>query len=55
VPGVRLGTGVTLLLGAATHAPDPDELAAIEAAARPLLELLRRHGLDTAPTREERT
>jgi hypothetical protein len=55
VPGVRLGTGVTLLLGAATHAPDPDELAAIEAAARPLLELLRRHGLDMAPTREERT
>ena len=55
VHGVRLGTGVTLLLGAATHAPDSAELAAIEAAAGPLLDLLRRYGLDTtaATTREE--
>lgn len=52
VHGVRLGTGVTLLLGAATHAPDRDELAAIEAAAGPLLEVLRRHGLDTVTNRE---
>lgn len=55
VHGVRLGTGVTLLLGAATHAPDQDELAAIEAAAGPLLELLRRRGLDTVPNWEGST
>lgn len=52
VPGIRLGVGVTLLLGAATHAPDTEELAAIEAAARPLLDTLRRLGLDLNPDRE---
>ncbi|MFC0438259.1 MerR family transcriptional regulator [Kutzneria buriramensis] len=52
VPGIRLGTGATLLLGAATHAPDTEELAAIEAAARPLLETLRRLGLDLSADRE---
>jgi DNA-binding transcriptional MerR regulator len=50
VHGVRLGDSVTVLLGAATRAPDADELAAIESAAAPLLELLGRMGL--APTRE---
>jgi DNA-binding transcriptional MerR regulator len=52
VPGIRLGTGVTLLLTAATHAPDTEELAAIEAAARPLLDTLRRLGLDLGADRE---
>ncbi len=51
VHGVRLGDSVTVLLDAATRAPDPDELAAIESAAAPLLELLGRLGL--APTRRE--
>lgn len=55
VHGLQLGSGVTLLLGAATHTPDRAELAAIEAAAGPLLEVLRRHGLDTAPSREGAT
>lgn len=48
VPGIRLGDGVTVVLDAATRAPDADELAAIEAAAAPLLQLLGRMGL--APT-----
>jgi DNA-binding transcriptional MerR regulator len=51
VHGVRIGDSVTLLLDAATRAPDADELAAIESAAAPLLELLGRLGL--APTRRE--
>ena len=50
VHGIRLGDSVTVLLDAATRAPDADELAAIESAAAPLLELLGRMGL--APTRE---
>jgi DNA-binding transcriptional MerR regulator len=50
VHGIRLGDSVTVLLEAATRAPDADELAAIESAAAPLLELLGRMGL--APTRE---
>lgn len=50
VHGIRLGDSVTVLLDAATRAPDTDELAAIESAAAPLLELLGRMGL--APTRE---
>ena len=52
VPGIRLGADVTVLLGAATHVPDTDELAAIEAAARPLLDTLRRLGLDLSADRE---
>ena len=48
VPGVRLGTAVTVLLGAADRTPSPDDLAAIEAAAAPLLDTLRRLGLDPA-------
>jgi DNA-binding transcriptional MerR regulator len=48
VHGVRLGDSVTVVLDAATRAPDADELAAIESAAAPLLELLGRMGL--APT-----
>lgn len=49
VHGIRLGDSVTVLLDAAIRAPDADELAAIESAAAPLLELLGRMGL--APTR----
>jgi DNA-binding transcriptional MerR regulator len=47
--GVRIGDSVTVLLDAATRAPDADELAAIESAAAPLLELLGQLGL--APNR----
>ncbi len=53
VPGVRLGAAVTLLLGGATRQPDGAELAAIEAAAGPLLETLRRLGLDPVTTGKE--
>jgi DNA-binding transcriptional MerR regulator len=49
VHGIRIGDSVTVLLDSATRAPDADELAAIESAAAPLLELLGRLGL--APTR----
>jgi hypothetical protein len=52
VPGIRLGANVTVLLGAANHLPDNEELAAIEAAAGPLLETLRRLGLDLSAERE---
>jgi DNA-binding transcriptional MerR regulator len=45
VHGIRIGDTVTVVLDAATRAPDPDELAAIESAAAPLLELLGRMGL----------
>lgn len=50
VHGIRIGDSVTILLDSATRAPDADELAAIESAAAPLLELLGRMGL--APIRE---
>jgi hypothetical protein len=53
VPGVRLGVAVTLLLGGAGRQPDRDDLAAIEAAAGPLLETLRRLGLDPVTTGKE--
>jgi DNA-binding transcriptional MerR regulator len=46
VHGVRLTNGVTLLLDAATRAPDRPDLAAIQAAAAPLLDLLSHLGLD---------
>jgi DNA-binding transcriptional MerR regulator len=49
VHGIRIGDSVTVMLDAATRAPDPDELAAIESAAAPLVELLGRMGL--APIR----
>ncbi|MFJ6673349.1 MerR family transcriptional regulator [Actinosynnema sp. NPDC091369] len=45
VPGLRLGPGVTLVLHAADRVPDAAELAAIETAAAPLLDLLARTGL----------
>ncbi|HEY0451547.1 MerR family transcriptional regulator [Actinophytocola sp.] len=45
VPGIRLGDSVTVVLDAATRVPDADELAAIEAAAAPLLDVLGRMGL----------
>lgn len=48
VHGVRLADSVTVVLDAADRAPNADELAAIEAAAAPLLEVLGRLGL--APT-----
>jgi hypothetical protein len=41
VPALQLGDGVTLLLGNA-RTPTPDELAAVQLAAGPLLDLLRR-------------
>jgi hypothetical protein len=46
VPAVRLGSGVTLLLGAATRPLNAEDLARLEQAAGPLLELLRGRGLD---------
>jgi DNA-binding transcriptional MerR regulator len=46
VHGVRLTDGVTVLLNAATRAPDTADLAAIQAAAAPLLDLLSHLGLD---------
>ncbi|HEX3588659.1 MAG TPA: MerR family transcriptional regulator [Pseudonocardiaceae bacterium] len=52
VPGIRLGTGVTVLLAEAGRTPGEDDLAAIEAAAAPLLDTLRRLGLDPAEDRE---
>nr|WP_042193228.1 MerR family transcriptional regulator [Kibdelosporangium sp. MJ126-NF4]CEL20647.1 conserved hypothetical secreted protein [Kibdelosporangium sp. MJ126-NF4]CTQ89559.1 conserved hypothetical secreted protein [Kibdelosporangium sp. MJ126-NF4] len=45
VHGVRLGDSVTVMLEAAGHLPTADEIAAIEAAAAPLLDLLGRLGL----------
>ncbi|MFD7655698.1 MerR family transcriptional regulator [Actinosynnema sp. NPDC059797] len=51
VPALRLADGVTLVLHTADRTPTPAELAAIEAAAAPLLDLLTRTGL--APTTGE--
>ncbi|ONH24066.1 helix-turn-helix domain-containing protein [Pseudofrankia asymbiotica] len=45
VPAIRLGDSVTLVLDAAFRTPDADDLAAIAAAAVPLLDLLARLGL----------
>ncbi|MFF5243068.1 MerR family transcriptional regulator [Streptosporangium sp. NPDC000095] len=45
VHGVRLANGVTLLLDTGEHAPTPDDLAEIAAAAEGLLSLLRERGL----------
>jgi|SRR5918999_286014 DNA-binding transcriptional MerR regulator len=44
VPGIRLAAGITLLLDM-PHSVSADDLAAIEAAARPLLAELHRRGL----------
>ncbi|MBL7496798.1 MerR family transcriptional regulator [Frankia sp. CNm7] len=44
-PAVRLADSVTVVLSAATRMPDAEELAAIERAAAPLLDLLGRLGL----------
>jgi DNA-binding transcriptional MerR regulator len=46
VPAVQFGSGATLLLGAATRPLNAEDLARLEQAAGPLLELLRRLGLD---------
>lgn len=54
VHGLRLGDSVTVVLNAATRSPDADELAAIEAAAAPLLDLLDRIGLAPSPGKERR-
>ncbi|MEU5690755.1 MerR family transcriptional regulator [Actinosynnema sp. NPDC020468] len=51
VPSVRLGDSVTVVLTGADRVPDQAELAAITAAAAPLLDLLGRLGL--APTTGE--
>lgn len=51
MPALRLADGVTLVLHTADRTPTPAELAAIEAAAAPLLDLLTRTGL--APTTGE--
>jgi DNA-binding transcriptional MerR regulator len=51
---VRLGDSVTVMLDAATRAPDAEELAAIDAAAAPLLDLLGRLGLAPSPRKESR-
>jgi DNA-binding transcriptional MerR regulator len=45
VHGIRLATGVTLLLEGAEHGPGPDDLTAIVNAARPLLAELASRGL----------
>ena len=58
VPAVRLGSGVTLLLGAATRPVDAEDLERLEEAAGPLLALLRGRGLDGPDpegTRDEHT
>lgn len=52
VQGIRLADDVTLLLAAATRVPDAADLAAVEAAARPLLDLLHRLGLTEHPDTE---
>ncbi|MBB5953796.1 DNA-binding transcriptional MerR regulator [Saccharothrix tamanrassetensis] len=46
VPSFRLNDSVTVVLGSAGRLPDAEELAEIEAAAAPLLDLLARLGLD---------
>lgn len=45
VHGVRLATGVTLLLDGGGRAPSPDDLAEITAASEALLSVLRHHDL----------
>jgi DNA-binding transcriptional MerR regulator len=45
VHGIRLTDSVTVLLDAATRSPDADEVAAVRAAAAPLIDLLSRLGL----------
>jgi hypothetical protein len=45
VPGIRLAAGVTLLLDGGPQAIAAADLVAIEAAARPLIDELRRRGL----------
>lgn len=54
IHAIRLGDSVTVTLDTATRAPDADELAAIETAAAPLLDLLDRLGLAPSPRREPR-
>lgn len=52
VQGIRIAPEVTLLLGAARRPLGEDDLAAITAAARPLLDVLRERGL-AAPAGED--
>ncbi|HWM03898.1 MAG TPA: helix-turn-helix domain-containing protein [Actinophytocola sp.] len=54
VHGIRLGDSVTVVLDDAIRAPDDEEIAAIEAAAAPLLELLGRMGLASTTRGESR-
>ena len=46
VPALRLGSGVTLLLGSAGRTPTDEDARLIDEAAQPLLDLLLRRGLD---------
>jgi DNA-binding transcriptional MerR regulator len=48
VPGVRVADTVTVLLEPGARQPDPAEIAAIEAAAAPLVDLINRLGLRPA-------
>jgi hypothetical protein len=50
VPGIRLAPGVALLLDGADREPGPGDLAAIAAAAGPLLDVLASTGLRPADT-----
>jgi hypothetical protein len=53
VHGVALAGGVTLVLPAGRRVPSGDDLAAIEVAAGPLLEVLVRRGLVAGAVRED--
>ncbi|OLF10424.1 helix-turn-helix domain-containing protein [Actinophytocola xanthii] len=52
--GIRLGDGVTVVLDTAARPLEPDELAAVAAAAAPLLDLLDRLGLASSAGKERR-
>ncbi|HZB29549.1 MAG TPA: MerR family transcriptional regulator [Streptosporangiaceae bacterium] len=52
VPGIRLAAGVTLLLDGAARFITAADLVAIEAAARPLIDELRRRGLHPEHTEQ---
>lgn len=53
LPTLRLGPGVALMLLDSPRLPAPGDLASIQAAAAPLLDVLHRLGLDGPPHRED--